>query len=88
MRLALQLLNRYGVLLRESVGGQKTFRVDSARFMDVLKALEESGRIRRGYFVADWALLSLPCRRQWILLRSCAVLRPRRNREFVQFGRR
>jgi ATP-dependent Lhr-like helicase len=49
--LALQLLNRYGVLTREAVGAENVPGGFSAVY-DVLKALEESGRIRRGYFVA------------------------------------
>ena len=49
--LALQLLNRYGVLLREHVAAENVPGGFSAVY-DVLKALEESGRIRRGYFVA------------------------------------
>ena len=49
--LALQLLNRYGVLLRESVAAENIPGGFSAIY-PVLKALEESGRIRRGYFVA------------------------------------
>jgi ATP-dependent Lhr-like helicase len=49
--LALQLLHRYGVLLRESVAAENVPGGFSAVY-DVLKALEQSGRIRRGYFVA------------------------------------
>ncbi len=49
--LALQLLNRYGVLTRESVAAENIFGGFSAVY-DVLKAMEESGKIRRGYFVA------------------------------------
>ena len=49
--LALQLLNRYGVLTREAVAAENIPGGFSAVY-DVLKALEESGRIRRGYFVA------------------------------------
>jgi ATP-dependent helicase Lhr and Lhr-like helicase len=49
--LALQLLARYGVLLRESVAAENVPGGFSAVYA-VLKALEESGRIRRGYFVA------------------------------------
>ena len=48
--LALQLLNRYGVLLREEVAAENIPGGFSTVY-DVLKALEESGRIRRGYFV-------------------------------------
>ena len=49
--LAHQLLNRYGVLTRESAANENLPGGFSAIY-DVLKALEESGRIRRGYFVA------------------------------------
>jgi ATP-dependent Lhr-like helicase len=49
--IALQLLNRYGVLLRECVAAENLPGGFSAIY-PVLKALEESGRIRRGYFVA------------------------------------
>jgi len=49
--LALQLLSRYGVLLRECVAAENVPGGFSAIY-PVLKALEESGRIRRGYFVA------------------------------------
>jgi len=49
--LALQLLNRYGVLMREHAAAENVPGGFSAVY-DVLKALEESGRIRRGYFVA------------------------------------
>ncbi len=46
-----QLLSRYGVLTRESAASENLPGGFSAIY-DVLKALEESGRIRRGYFVA------------------------------------
>jgi ATP-dependent helicase Lhr and Lhr-like helicase len=49
--LALQLLNRYGILTREMVAAENLPGGFSAVY-DVLKALEESGRLRRGYFVA------------------------------------
>jgi ATP-dependent Lhr-like helicase len=49
--IANQLLNRYGVLTRESVAAENLPGGFSSIY-DVLKALEESGRIRRGYFVA------------------------------------
>jgi len=51
MALSQVLLSRYGVLTREAVhaeGVQGGF----AAVYDVLKAMEESGRARRGYFVA------------------------------------
>ncbi len=48
--LAKTLLERYGVLVRESAHAESVERGFSAVY-DVLKHLEESGRIRRGYFV-------------------------------------
>ncbi len=49
--LARTLVERYGVLTREAVRAEG---IDGgfAAVYDVLKALEEAGRIRRGYFVA------------------------------------
>jgi ATP-dependent Lhr-like helicase len=47
---ALQLLNRYGIVTRESVA-QENLPGGFSAVYDVLKGLEESGRIRRGYFV-------------------------------------
>jgi ATP-dependent Lhr-like helicase len=49
--LALQLLKRHGILTRETMGLENITGGFSAVY-DVLKALEESGRARRGYFVA------------------------------------
>jgi ATP-dependent Lhr-like helicase len=48
---AQQLLSRYGVLTREVAGAEGIEGGFSAVY-DVLKALEDAGRIRRGYFVA------------------------------------
>jgi len=48
--IAQQLLNRYGVVARESVAQENVPGGFSAVY-EVLKAMEESGRIRRGYFV-------------------------------------
>ena len=47
---AQQLLTRYGVLTREVAGGEGIAGGFSAVY-DVLKAMEDAGRIRRGYFV-------------------------------------
>jgi ATP-dependent Lhr-like helicase len=49
--MASQLLARYGVLTRESVA-QENLPGGFSAVYDVLKAMEESGRVRRGYFVA------------------------------------
>ncbi len=50
--IAQQLLARYGIVLRETAHAENLPGGFSAIY-DVLKALEESGRIRRGYFAAD-----------------------------------
>ena len=49
--LARALLERYGVLTREAVHAEGIEGGFSAVY-DVLKAMEEAGRVRRGYFVA------------------------------------
>jgi ATP-dependent helicase Lhr and Lhr-like helicase len=48
---ALHLLKRHGVVTRETMGLENIVGGFSAVY-DVFKALEESGRVRRGYFVA------------------------------------
>jgi ATP-dependent Lhr-like helicase len=48
---AQQLLARYGVLTREVAGAEGIAGGFSAVY-DVLKAMEDAGRIRRGYFVS------------------------------------
>jgi ATP-dependent Lhr-like helicase len=50
--IAQQLLNRYGVIFRETAHAENLPGGFSAVY-DVLKAMEESGKIRRGYFAAD-----------------------------------
>jgi len=83
--LALQLLNRYGVLMRESVAAESVPGGFSAVY-DVLKAMEESGRIRRGYFVAGLGAT------QFALPAAVDLLRQLRNEpaqekpEFVQLA--
>ncbi|MGI9189066.1 MAG: Lhr family helicase [Longimicrobiaceae bacterium] len=47
---AAQLLERHGILTRESVRGEGTVGGFSAVYQ-VFKGLEEAGRVRRGYFV-------------------------------------
>jgi ATP-dependent Lhr-like helicase len=49
--IALQLLQRYGIVTRETVAQENVPGGFSAVY-EVLKALETQGRIRRGYFVA------------------------------------
>jgi ATP-dependent Lhr-like helicase len=50
--LAQQLLTRYGVVFRETAHAEGLAGGFSAIY-DVLKAMEESGKVRRGYFAAD-----------------------------------
>jgi ATP-dependent Lhr-like helicase len=50
--MAQQLLMRYGVVFRETAHAENLPGGFSAVY-DVLKAMEESGKIRRGYFAAD-----------------------------------
>jgi ATP-dependent Lhr-like helicase len=49
--MAQQLLTRHGVVTRETVASEAVAGGFTAVY-DVLKAMEEAGRIRRGYFVA------------------------------------
>ena len=49
--LAQQLLDRFGVVTREAISGERVSGGFSALY-PVFKLMEESGRIRRGYFVA------------------------------------
>ncbi|HEU5341858.1 MAG TPA: DEAD/DEAH box helicase [Edaphobacter sp.] len=50
--MAQQLLTRYGVVFRETAHAEGLPGGFSAIY-DVMKALEESGKVRRGYFVAE-----------------------------------
>lgn len=50
--IAQQLLTRYGVVFRETAHAENLPGGFSSIY-DVMKALEESGKIRRGYFAAD-----------------------------------
>jgi ATP-dependent Lhr-like helicase len=67
--LALQLLNRYGVVTRETVAQENVPGGFSAVY-EVMKALEESGRIRRGYFVAGLGASQFSLRAAVDMLRS------------------
>jgi len=81
--LALQLLNRYGVLLREAAAAENLPGGFSAIY-PVLKALEESGRIRRGYFVAGLGATQFALPAAVDLLRSLRTAAPDSARpEFV-----
>ena len=83
--LALQLLNRYGVLTREAVAAENIPGGFSAVY-DVLKALEESGRIRRGYFVAGLGATQFALPAAVDLLRQLRTEPPAEKPEFVQLA--
>jgi ATP-dependent Lhr-like helicase len=83
--LALQLLSRYGVLTREAVAAENVPGGFSAVY-DVLKALEESGRIRRGYFVAGLGATQFALPAAVDLLRQLRNEPPAEKPEFVQLA--
>ena len=83
--LALQLLNRYGVLTREAVAAENVPGGFSAVY-DVLKALEESGRIRRGYFVAGLGATQFALPAAVDLLRQLRTEPPAEKPEFIQLA--
>jgi ATP-dependent Lhr-like helicase len=83
--LAMQLLSRYGVLLREQVAAENVAGGFSAVY-DVLKALEESGRIRRGYFVAGLGATQFALPAAVDLLRQLRADPDAEKPEFVQMA--
>ena len=72
--IALQLLARYGVVFRETAHAEGLSGGFSAIY-DVMKALEESGRVRRGYFAADLGATQFAMPAAVDLLRSLRVRR-------------
>jgi len=83
--LAMQMLHRYGVLLREAVAAENVPGGFSAVY-DVLKALEESGRIRRGYFVGGLGATQFALPTAVDLLRQLRAEPPAEKPEFVQLA--
>ena len=83
--LALQLLYRYGVLMREHAA-QENIPGGFSAVYDVLKALEESGRIRRGYFVAGLGATQFALPAALDLLRRLRSAPDVENSEFVQIS--
>ena len=72
--IAHQLLARYGVVFRETAHAEGLPGGFSAIY-DVMKALEESGRVRRGYFAADLGATQFAMPAAVDLLRSLRVRR-------------
>jgi ATP-dependent Lhr-like helicase len=83
--LALQLLHRYGVLMREHTAAENIPGGFSAIY-DVLKTLEESGRIRRGYFVAGLGATQFALPAALDLLRRLRTAPDADKSEFVQIA--
>jgi ATP-dependent Lhr-like helicase len=72
--IAQQLLARYGVVFRETAHAEGLPGGFSAIY-DVMKALEESGRVRRGYFAADLGATQFAMPAAVDLLRSLRIRR-------------
>jgi len=70
--IAQQMLTRYGVVFRETAHAENLPGGFSAVY-DVLKALEESGRVRRGYFAADLGATQFAMPAAVDLLRSLRI---------------
>ena len=70
--MAQQLLTRYGVVFRETAHAENLPGGFSAVY-DVLKAMEESVRVRRGYFAADLGATQFAMPAAVDLLRSLRV---------------
>ena len=71
--MAQQLLSRYGVLTREVAAAEGIFGGFGAVY-DVLKALEDAGRIRRGYFVGGVGATQFALPAALDLLRSLTTM--------------
>ena len=83
--IAQQLLTRYGVVFRETAHAENLPGGFSAIY-DVLKALEESGRVRRGYFAADLGATQFAMPAAVDLLRSLRTSAQSDNREVVMLS--
>ncbi|WP_419804475.1 Lhr family helicase [Terriglobus sp.] len=77
-----QLLQRYGVVFRETAHAENLPGGFSAIY-DVMKALEESGKIRRGYFAADLGATQFALPSALDLLRSLRTKRPDTDPEMI-----
>lgn len=83
--MAQQLLTRYGVVFRETAHAENLQGGFSAIY-DVMKALEESGRIRRGYFAADLGATQFAMPAAVDLLRSLRVQQDPDRLEMLQLA--
>ncbi|XCB35571.1 DEAD/DEAH box helicase [Tunturibacter psychrotolerans] len=83
--IAQQLLTRYGVVFRETAHAENLPGGFSAIY-DVMKALEESGKIRRGYFAADLGATQFAMPAAVDLLRSLRVQQDPEKVEMLQLA--
>ncbi len=83
--IAQQLLTRYGVVFRETAHAENLPGGFSAIY-DVMKALEESGKIRRGYFAADLGATQFAMPAAVDLLRSLRVRESPEKVEMLQLA--
>jgi ATP-dependent Lhr-like helicase len=83
--IAQQLLTRYGVVFRETAHAENLPGGFSAIY-DVMKALEESGRVRRGYFAADLGATQFAMPAAVDLLRSLRIDTQKDAREVVMLA--
>ncbi len=83
--MAQQLLTRYGVVFRETAHAEGLVGGFSAVY-DVLKAMEESGRVRRGYFAADLGATQFAMPAAVDLLRSLRTEREGEGREMLMLA--
>jgi ATP-dependent Lhr-like helicase len=82
---ATQLLTRYGVVFRETAHAEGLVGGFSAVY-DVLKAMEESGKVRRGYFAADLGATQFAMPAAVDLLRSLRVEREGERGEMLMLA--
>jgi len=83
--MAQQLLTRYGVVFRETAHAEGLPGGFSAVY-DVFKAMEESGRVRRGYFAADLGATQFAMPAAVDLLRSLRAEREGEQREMLMLA--
>ena len=83
--MAQQLLTRYGVVFRETAHAENLPGGFSAIY-DVMKALEESGKVRRGYFAADLGATQFAMPAAVDLLRSLRVSSQEDKTEMLQLA--
>lgn len=83
--IAQQLLHRYGIVSRETLT-QEDIPGGFSAVYDVLKALEESGRIRRGYFVAGLGATQFALPSAVDLLRSLRNSPPAERSEMLSLA--